>query len=44
MDAPSVRREERRFEEAQRMVRAAGFEPELLHMANTSALISGRET
>jgi alanine racemase len=44
MDAPSVAEQERRFEEAQRMVRAAGFDPELLHMANTSALISRRET
>jgi alanine racemase len=44
MDAPSVGEQERRFEEAQRMVRAAGFDPELIHMANTSALISRRET
>ena len=44
MDAPSVAEQENRFEEAQRMVRAAGFEPSLVHMANTSALISRRET
>jgi alanine racemase len=44
MDAPSVAEQERRFEEAQRMVRAAGFDPGLVHMANTSALISRRET
>jgi alanine racemase len=44
MDAPSVAEQERRFEEAQRMVRAAGFDPKLVHMANTSALISRRET
>ncbi len=44
MDAPSVGEQERRFEEALRMVRAAGFVPELVHMANTSALISRRET
>jgi alanine racemase len=44
MDAPSVAEQERRFEEAQRMVRAAGFDPTLVHMANTSALISRRET
>jgi alanine racemase len=44
MDAPSVAEQERRFEDAQRMVRAAGFDPALIHMANTSALISRRET
>ncbi|HVI07366.1 MAG TPA: alanine racemase [Candidatus Binatia bacterium] len=44
MDAPSVAEQTRRFEEAQRMVRTAGFEPMLVHMANTSALISRRET
>lgn len=44
MDAPSVAAQERRFEEAQRMVRAAAFSPDLIHMANTSALISRRET
>jgi alanine racemase len=44
MDAPSVAEQERCFEEAQRVVRAAGFGPELVHMANTSALISRRET
>ena len=44
MDAPSVAEQERRFEEAQRAVHAAGFDPTLVHMANTSALISRRET
>ncbi len=44
MDAPSVAEQERRFEEAQGMVRGAGFDPSLIHMANTSALISRRET
>ncbi|MGA8273031.1 MAG: alanine racemase, partial [Candidatus Sulfotelmatobacter sp.] len=44
MDAPSVAEQERRFEDAQRVVRAAGFEPSLIHLANTSALISRRET
>ena len=44
MDAPSVEEQERRFEEAQRAVRAAGFDPALMHMANTSAVISRRET
>ena len=44
MDAPSVAEQERRFIEAQAMVRAAGFDPTLVHMANTGALISRRET
>lgn len=44
MDAPSVAEQERNFDEAERMVRAAGFDPSLIHMANTSALISRRET
>jgi len=44
MDAPSVGEQERCFEDALRMVRRAGFDPELIHMANTSALISRRET
>jgi alanine racemase len=44
MDAPSVGEQERTFETAQRMVRDAGFEPALVHMANTNAVISRRET
>jgi alanine racemase len=44
MDAPSAAEQLRRFEEAQRMVRTADFNPGLIHMANTSALISRRET
>ncbi len=44
LDAPSVAEQERRFEEARLLVRASGFEPTLVHMANTSALISRRET
>jgi len=44
MDAPSVAEQEHRFEGAMRMVRVAGFDPILVHMANTSALISRRET
>lgn len=44
MDAPSVAEQERKFEEAQRIVRAAGLDPDLIHMANTSALISRHET
>jgi alanine racemase len=44
MDAPSVAEQQCRFEQAHGMVCAAGFDPNLLHMANTSALISRRET
>lgn len=44
MDAPSVAEQARRFEDAQKMVRDAGFDPAFIHMANTSALISRRET
>jgi alanine racemase len=44
MDAPSVAEQALRFEEAQKMVRDAGFDPAFIHMANTSALISRRET
>jgi alanine racemase len=44
MDAPSVADQERKFQAAQRMVREAGFEPAFIHMANTSAVISRRET
>jgi alanine racemase len=44
MDAPSVAEQERRFEAALRIVREAGMEPSLVHMANTGAVISRRET
>lgn len=44
MDAPSVGDQERSFEAAQRMVRQAGMEPAFVHMANTAAVISRRET
>jgi alanine racemase len=44
MDAPSVAEQERRFEEARRMVREAGMDPVFVHVANTSAVISRRET
>jgi alanine racemase len=44
MDAPSVADQERRFEEARRMVREAGMEPSFVHMANTGAVISRKET
>jgi alanine racemase len=44
MDAPSVAEQERNFDAARRMVREAGLEPALVHMANTNAVISRRET
>jgi alanine racemase len=44
MDAPSVAEQEKRFESACRMVREAGMEPTFVHMANTGAVISRRET
>jgi len=44
MDAPSVAEQQRNFVEARRMVRQAGLEPALVHIANTSAVISRRET
>ena len=44
MDAPSVSEQERAFEVARRMVREARMEPPFVHMANTGAVISRRET
>jgi alanine racemase len=44
MDAPSVAAQERNFDVARRMVREAGLEPVFVHMANTGAVISRRET
>ncbi len=44
MDAPSVAEQQRNFDEGRRMARQAGLEPALVHMANTSAVISRRET
>jgi alanine racemase len=44
MDAPSVAEQEHVFESARRMVREAGMDPAFVHMANTAAVISRRET
>ncbi len=44
MDAPSVAEQERSFDSARALVREAGMEPALVHMANTAAVISRRET
>ena len=40
MDAPSVEEQLKQFEEAKRILRKAGFDPPLVHAANTSAVIS----
>lgn len=44
MDAPSVAEQEQKFGAARRLVREAGIEPRFVHMANTGAVISRRET
>lgn len=44
MDAPSVAEQERVFDIARKMVADAGMEPKFVHMANTAAVISRRET
>jgi alanine racemase len=44
MDAPSVAEQEGRFAEALQMLRAGGFNPPFVHVANTNALISRGET
>ena len=44
MDAPSVAEQELRFEAARRLVRESGLEATFVHMANTAAVISRRET
>jgi alanine racemase len=44
MDAPSVAEQTRAFETARRMVREAGLGPTFIHVANTSAVISRRDT
>jgi alanine racemase len=44
MDAPSVAEQMRIFDAARRMVQEAGLRPNYVHMANTGAVISRRET
>lgn len=44
MDAPSVTDQEHRFQQARQMVKDTGMRPSLVHMANTGAVISRRET
>lgn len=44
MDAPSVGEQQKNFEVARRMVKDAGLAPAFVHVANTGAVISRRET
>jgi alanine racemase len=44
LDAPSVHEQLRSFEEVRTLLRNEGFEPALIHAANTSAVISRRES
>jgi alanine racemase len=44
MDAPSVGEQVQRFQVAQQMVRETGLVPNFVHVANTGAVISRRET
>jgi alanine racemase len=44
MDAPSVSEQEHQFQQAWQMVKGSGMRPSLIHVANTGAVISRRET
>jgi alanine racemase len=44
LDAPSVAAQLKAFEGAQRMLREHGFDPQFVHAANTSAVISHHES
>ena len=44
MDAPSVAEQQRNFESALQWVRKADLKPQFVHVANTGAVISRRET
>jgi alanine racemase len=44
LDAPSVAEQLKVFEDARRVLREAGFNPPLIHAANTSAVISHHES
>ena len=43
LDAPSVAEQLKNFEAARRLVRDFGFDPQFVHAANTSAVISHHE-
>jgi alanine racemase len=44
VDAPEMDRQTERFATAERMVREAGFSPEIFHLANTAAVVSRPES
>ena len=44
LDAPSVNEQLRKFEQMRDLVRNEGFDPPLIHVANTGAVISRRES
>ena len=44
LDAPSVDDQLKRFDEARMLLRREGFDPPLIHAANTGAVISRRES
>src|SRR5439155_37107 len=44
LDAPSVDDQLRKFDEARLLLRREGFDPPLIHIANTGAVISRRES
>ena len=44
LDAPSAEEQLQQFQEAERTVRQAGLKPSFIHAANTSAVISRRES
>jgi alanine racemase len=44
LDAPSVDDQLRKFDEARHLLRREGFDPPLIHTANTGAVISRRES
>lgn len=44
LDAPSVEDQLKEFEEVRRVLRHEGFDPPLIHAANTGAIISRRES
>jgi alanine racemase len=44
LDAPSVNEQLQKFEQVRNLMRNEGFDPPLIHVANTGALISHRES